>query len=172
MVGSTFEEQLVHLRKVFQRFRDAGLKLNPNKCSFCQTEVHFLGHIISAKGIRTDPTKTNLVASWPIPTPTKEVQKFLGLVNYYRRFVPNFTTKAKPLHKLTEKTAKFKWSVRCQEAFSELKKCLISALVLSLPTLTDSLFWIRMHATQVSEQCCRKSSLMVQSLLLLIQAEY
>ena len=119
VVGSTFKEHLFRLREVFQRFRDAGLKLNPNKCSFCQTEVHFLGHIISARGIRTDPTKTNLVASWPVPT--KEVQKFLGLANYYRRLVPNFATKAKPLHKLTEKTAKFKWSVQCQEAFSELK---------------------------------------------------
>ena len=136
VVGSTFEEHLFRLREVFQRFRDAGLKLNPNKCSFCQTEVHFLGHIISARGIRTDPTKTNLVASWPVPTSTKEVQKFLGLANYYRRFVPNFAAKAKPLHKLTEKTAKFKWSVQCQEAFSELKKCLISAPVLSLPDFT------------------------------------
>ena len=64
------------------------------------------------------------------------MQQFLGLANYYRRFVPNFATKAKPLHKLTEKTAKFKWSVQCQEAFSELKRCLTSALVLSLLDFT------------------------------------
>ena len=136
VVGSTFEEHLFRLREVFQRFRDAGLKLKPNKCSFCQEEVHFLGHIVSATGIRADPRKTNLVENWPVPTSTKEVQKFLGLANYYRRFVPNFATKAKPLHRLTEKTAKFKWSVQCQEAFIELKQCLTTAPVLSLPDFT------------------------------------
>ena len=83
VVGSTFEEHLFRLREVFQRFRNAGLKLKPNKCSFYQEEVHFLGHIVSATGIRADPGKTNLVENWPVPTSTKEVQKFLGLVNYY-----------------------------------------------------------------------------------------
>ena len=136
VVGSTFEEHLFRLREVFQRFRDAGLKLKPNKCSFCQEEVHFLGHIVSATGIRADPGKINLVENWPVPTSTKEVQKFLGLANYYRRFVPNFATKAKPLHRLTKKTAKFKWSVQCQEAFIGLKQCLTTAPVLSLPDFT------------------------------------
>ena len=77
-----------------------------------------------------------LLVNWPIPTSTKEVQKFLGLANYYKRFVPNFARVTKPLHKLTEKTAKFKWSVQCQGAFVELKKCLTTAPILSLPDFT------------------------------------
>ena len=136
VVGSTFEEHLLRLREVLERFRDAGLKLKLSKCSFCQEEVHFLGHIVSAKGIQADPSKIDLVANWPVPTSTKEVQKFLGLANYYRRFVPNFATKAKPLHRLTEKTAKFKWSVECQVAFTTLKQCLTTAPILSLPDFT------------------------------------
>ena len=121
VVGSTFEEHLLRLREVFEQFRDTGLKLKLSKCTLCQDEVHFLGHIVSARGIQADPSKIDLVANWPVPTFTKEVQRFLGLANYYRRFVPNFATKAKPLHRLTEKTAKFKWSVECQGAFTTLK---------------------------------------------------
>ena len=70
------------------------------------------------------------MVNWPVPTTTKEVQRFLGLANYYRRFVPNFATKAKPPHYLTEKTTKFKWSTQCQEAFADLKLCLTTAPIL------------------------------------------
>ena len=94
----TFEEHLFQLKGVFERFREAGLKLKPSKCSFFQTQVHFLGHVVSTEGISTDPSKTNAVASWPTPTCCKDVQKFLGLANYYRRFVPGFAAIAKPLH--------------------------------------------------------------------------
>ena len=131
--GRTFEEHLFRLKEVFERFREAGLKLKLSKCSFCQTQVHFLGHVFSTEGISTDPNKTNVVASWPTPTCCKDVQKFLGLANYYRRFVPRFAAIAKPLHRLTEKTAKFKWSHQCEQAFKELKQRLTSAPILTLP---------------------------------------
>ena len=96
--GRTFKEHLFRLKEVFERFREAELKLKPSKCSFCQTQVHFLGHVVSTEGISTDPSKTNAVASWPTPTCCKDVQKFLGLANYYRCFVPGFAAIAKPLH--------------------------------------------------------------------------
>ena len=115
--GRTFKEHLFQLQGVFERFREAGLKLKPSKCSFCQTQFHFLGHVVSTEGISTDLSKTNAVASWPTPTCCKDVQKFLGLANYYRCFVPGFAAIAKPLHRLTEKTAKFKWSHQCEQAF-------------------------------------------------------
>eukprot|EP00731_Ephydatia_muelleri_P036034 Em0193g7a len=93
----------------------------------------FLGHIVSADGIATDPSKTAAVKNWPIPQSRREVQQFLGLANYYRRFVGNFASIAKPLQQLTEKNSNFEWTVECQCAFDELRACLISPPVLSYP---------------------------------------
>lgn len=75
--GHTFEEHQFWLKEVFERFREAGLKLKPSKCSFCRSQVHFLGHVISSAGVSTDPDKTTLAANWPTPTSCKDVQKFL-----------------------------------------------------------------------------------------------
>jgi len=133
IIGKTFTEHLQHLRAVFERFREAGLKLKPKKCQFCAQQVGFLGHIVSADGVRTDPAKTEKVAQWPIPTSRREVQQFLGLANYYRRFVKDFASIAKPLHRLTEKTAKFDWTDECLAAFKELRNKLTTAPVLAFP---------------------------------------
>ena len=97
-----------------------------------------MGYIISSAGVSTDPSKTSLVADWPTPTSCKDVQKFLGLANYYRRFVPSFAAIAKPLHRLTEKTAKFKWSTQCEQAFIDLKQRLTSAPILALPDFSEN----------------------------------
>ena len=121
VVGRTFDEHLCNLREVFGRVRGAGLKLKPSKCAFLQERVYYLGHEVSRKGVATDPTKINQVAHWPVPQSVKDVQKFLGLASYYRRFVRNFASIAKPLHRLTEKTATFEWTVECQAAFAELR---------------------------------------------------
>lgn len=135
VVGRTFEEHLRNLRDVFARLRAAGLKLQPKKCHLCSPEVEFLGHVVSAEGVSTDPKKIEKVANWPVPTSKKEVQQFLGLANYYRRFVENFAKIAKPLHRLTEKTTKFEWSADCQAAFEHLRQKLVSAPILAFPDL-------------------------------------
>ena len=101
IIGKTFSEHLLNLRNVFGRLKEAGLKLQPRKCGFCLPEVGFLGHIVSAKGLSTDPSKTEKVANWPVPSTKREVQQFLGLANYYRKFVRDFASIAKPLHRLT-----------------------------------------------------------------------
>ena len=95
--------------------------------------MHFLGHIVSAEGIRTDPKKTETVLSWPVPRFLKELRSFLGLYSYYRKFIRNFSTLAKPLHRLTEKNVKFHWSIDCLNAFSKLKEALVEATVLAYP---------------------------------------
>ena len=100
--GRSFDEHLHNLSKVFERLHNAGLKLHPSKCSFCCKQVSFLGHIVSQDGVATDPAKKGRVANWPEPTSTSEVRQFLGLASYYRRFVMDFATLAKPLHKLTK----------------------------------------------------------------------
>ena len=93
----------------------------------------FLGHTVSSAGIGPDPDKTSKVAQWPTPSSALEVQQFLGLANYYRRFIRDFAMRAKPLHQLTEKRSKFIWTQQCQEAFEHLKHCLTSSPILALP---------------------------------------
>ena len=133
IIGRSFEDHLCNLRNVFQRLREAGLKLKPTKCTLCREEVKFLGHVVSCDGIATDPSKVESVRTWPTPTQRKEVQQFLGLCNYYHRFIWNFATIAKPLHRLTEKTCKFQWTTECKDAFTTLKSTLATAPVLAFP---------------------------------------
>ena len=133
VVGRTFSEHLHCLGNVLTRLRQAGLKLQPKKCNFCQQKVRFLGHVVSASGISTDPDKTEVVSNWPTPTDKREIQQFLGLVNYYRRFIKNFASLAKPLQRLTEKNVTFEWNESCQNAFDQLRACLVSAPVLAFP---------------------------------------
>jgi len=133
VVGKSFADHLSNIGSVLARLRRAGLKLKPRKCHLCQKRVAFLGHIVSAEGIATDPSKTDAVAQWPTPQSRREVQQFLGLANYYRRFVKNFASIAKPLQRLTEKNSNFDWNIECQNAFDKLRACLISPPVLSYP---------------------------------------
>ena len=133
IMGRTFNEHLANLQQVFERLKQAGLKLQFKKCQFLQHQVNFLGHIVSSAGILPDPSKTLKVKEWPTPTSVQETQKFLGLANYYRRFVKDFASIAKPLHQLTEKKTPFKWTEQCEDAFAALKLYLTSAPILALP---------------------------------------
>lgn len=107
IVGRTFEEHLQNLNAVFKHIQEAGLRLKPAKCTFFQEKVNYLGHIIS-QGVTPDAEKIEKVASWPVPHSTHSVQQFLGFANYYRRFIQDFSTIAKPLHCLTERGSNFK----------------------------------------------------------------
>jgi len=95
------------------KLREAGLKMKLSKCAFFRKEVLYLGHKISREGISTDPSKVDAVNKWPTPATVQELQKFLGLTGYYKRYVRNFASIAKPLHRLTEKGRDFKWTAEC-----------------------------------------------------------
>ena len=129
----TFEEHLEHLRLVFDRFRDAGLKLKPKKCFFGKRNVKFLGHVISKEGVQPDPEKIKAIKEYPVPRKVKDVRAFLGLANYYRKFVKDFAKIACPLNELTKKGLKFHWSDECQTAFDALKTALTQAPILAYP---------------------------------------
>ena len=127
----------VRLELLFLRLEAAGLKLKPSKCHILQTKVLFLGHVVSAAGISTDPDKINLVEAWPRPSNLKEVRSFVGLCSYYRRYVHNFARIAEPLHGLTRKNVKFVWDAQCERSFLELREALAKTPTLSLPTNSD-----------------------------------
>ena len=131
--GSTFEICLDNLRAVFERYRQANLRLKPNKCMLFQTECSFLGHIVDQNGIRCDPSKVKKVLEWPVPSNVTELRQLLGLVGYYRRFIQNCSTITAPLTKLLKKNTKFIWDSDCQQSFETLKQKLASAPILSYP---------------------------------------
>ena len=86
-------------------------------------EIKYLGHIISKQGIRTDPDKVIAVLEFPVPTDLKQTWQFLGLSNYYRRFIKGYSSIAEPLHKLTSKSGEgYQWNQECQNAFVSLKQ--------------------------------------------------
>ncbi|GFQ66102.1 RNA-dependent RNA polymerase 1 [Trichonephila clavata] len=133
IVGKSFEEHLSNLRRVFEKLKEAKLKLNPSKCNLFRHEVNYLGHIISADGVRTDPQKVSAVKDWRRPKNVHELRSFLGLCTYYRRFVKGFSSIARPLHRLTENKQKFLWTDECEEAFNSLKAALTSFPILVYP---------------------------------------
>ena len=107
--AKTLAEEFENLRTVFQRLRQAGLKLISRKCHLFQKSVRYLGHVVSGSGIAVDPEKAMAVGIWPEPRNKTEVRSFLGLSTYYRRFIPHFADVARTLEQLTEKNCEFSW---------------------------------------------------------------
>ena len=133
IASKSFDEHLKQLREVFEHLRSASLRLKPKKCLFLRSEVPYLGHMISAQGVRPDPAKTEKVKSFPVPHDVTSVRQLIGLASYYRRFAPSFASIASPLRALTKKNTKFSWTPECQVAFDKLKELLVSAPVLAYP---------------------------------------
>ena len=130
-------EHLSALQEIFDRFREYNLKLNPKKCVWARTEIPFLGHLISERGLKCDPAKLKAVSECKCPSdckdPMKAVRSFLGLCGYYRKFICGFAQIAAPLYALLQKGHKFAWTKECQEAFEQLKVALTSPPTLAYP---------------------------------------
>lgn len=133
----SLEQHRDRLQHVFERLKAANLKLNGAKCKFAVRQVKYLGHLVTAEGVRPDEDKIHAVMEFPVPSTAKEVRGFLGLAGYYRRFVPRFAEKAKPLTLLTGKDRKFQWGTEQEEAFRELKEALCTEPVLIYPDFKD-----------------------------------
>ncbi|KAJ8127922.1 hypothetical protein O1611_g5714 [Lasiodiplodia mahajangana] len=129
--SETLEEHRIHVRRVLERLRDAGLQADLKKCEFHVEETKYLGFIVGRNGIRADPEKVAVIRDWKEPKTLKAVQSFVGFCNFYRRFIPRYSRVAKPLFRLTRKDVPFLWDQRCQEAFDELKSLMMSAPVLA-----------------------------------------
>ena len=105
--SKSIEEHLTHIKEVFRRLRVANVKLNPEKRSFVKQRVVYLGHVVTPEGIFPDPSKVEVVKNFPAQVSLEEVKRFLGLANYYRRFIKGSSEIASPLNALTKKGVKF-----------------------------------------------------------------
>lgn len=132
----TLQEHLILLRQVLQLLSEHQLKVKRSKCSFARSSLTYLGHVISASGVATDPKNIKAVQAWAIPVNAKEVRGFLGLVGYYRKFVRSFGIISRPLTNLLKKNVVFVWTSEHHTAFDALKAALTLAPVLVLPDFT------------------------------------
>ena len=113
-----------HLKIIFQRLKEAGLKLKQSKCNFIKKHIQYLGHLISPEGIQPLPVKLESIRNMLPSKSAKEIKQFLGLAGYYHKFVPRFSDLSRPLTRLTWKDVLFEWTKECQAVFQMLKDAL------------------------------------------------
>ena len=141
--SSTLDDHVARLDKVFTRLKSNGLKLKGKKCSFLKKSVKYLGHKVSEEGIAVDNEKVEKIQSWPTPQNGREVSSFLGLGSYFRKFIPDFSKIAKPLHDVSAKKNQvprpnFVWGEAQECAFQAIKSALVQAPVLAYPKFHES----------------------------------
>lgn len=131
ITGKTIDEHLENCDKVLKRLDEAQLKINLNKSKFGFNEIEYLGYCVSIEG--TSPVKKNIepIALFPTPATVKEVKSFLGMVNFYRDFIPSFASLTDPLNNLTRKNVPFEWTQDCEQSFQKVKELITSAPVLA-----------------------------------------
>ncbi|MCO5609650.1 hypothetical protein L7F22_063880 [Adiantum nelumboides] len=148
-IYSSWEEHLSCLKKVFEKCRLYCISLNPFKCQFWVKHEVILGHIVSKNGISTDEGKIKVILELPPPHNYKGVQRFMGHVGYYRRFILLFAEIARPLYKLL---IEFKWTEKCDQAYEVLKKALASAPILRAPNW-NVIFHVHIDASNFAIGC-------------------
>ena len=135
--SKTPKEHIERLRGVFNKLVQAGLKLKPKKCEFFKSKISYLGHVVSPKGIETDPRKVEAVRTWVVLKTVTDIRSFLRFTNYYRRFIKDYGKIAKPLNTLisgenaSKKRKPIEWNDDCQEAFNKLKELCTSTPILA-----------------------------------------
>ena len=129
----TIEEHFVVLERVFQALQEHNLTLRSDKCEFGYSEINFLGFLIDGERIKPTPENVEKLLRIPEPKTKKQIQRFLGVANFNRRFIPNYATLSKPLTRILSNTENFIWEEEQQSAFSNIKKSLVNAENLALP---------------------------------------
>ena len=134
--ASSLVDHSQKLKVLLGRLKTSGLSLQPEKCHFLKKEIVYLGHIITQEGVKPDPRKVEAVKNFPIPKGKKNIKQFLGLVGYYRRFIPDFAKISKPLTLILKDNVGFRWSTVEQEAFEILRDKICSEPLLQYPDFT------------------------------------
>ena len=143
------KQHAADLAQIFDRLRQHGLRLKPTKCKFFMKSITFLGSVISSDGLSPDPAKTAAIKDFPKPNNATDVRSFLGLTNYYCRFIKDFAMIAAPLNDLTRKDIKFAWTSSHEAAFNKLKMVLASAPMLAHPKYDDAIFIVTTDASDI-----------------------
>jgi hypothetical protein len=134
IASRTLEEHMEHLAQFFQVLQDNGLVINPAKCHFAASSVKFLGHMVDETGIKPLPVQVKVIQEFPPPTTIKQLHQFLGMINFYRRFLPKIASTLRPLTDLLRGSPKvLEWSAAAAEAFQAAKAALVAAVPLSHP---------------------------------------
>ncbi|MCP4487622.1 MAG: hypothetical protein GY820_09955 [Gammaproteobacteria bacterium] len=143
----TLAKHLSRLERIFLRFRTARLKLKPSKCDFLESQLGYLGHVLSSDGLRTDPTNMEAIEKFPPPKNQQQVRSFYGLASYYRHFVKNFAHLSSGLIPLLKKDIIFVWTDEAQKSFEILKQALSTPPVLHYPDISKKEYYIEMDAS-------------------------
>ena len=147
IVGTKTEEGHNELVvEVIRRLEENNLYIKPEKCKWKVREVGFLGVVIGPEGIKMENEKVKGVLEWLIPKCVKDMQKFLGLANYYYWFIKGFASIARPLHDMVKKDKKWEWIKKQEKAFEELKRRFTEELVLAAPDL-DKKMWMEVDVS-------------------------
>ena len=134
--SETAEQHLKHIQIVLTRLKQTKLQLEKSKCLFIKQELHYLGHLLTTKGLKPQSEKIKVISEMKPPKNQKGVRKFLGMVGYYRKFINRFADATRPMTKLTRKDVKFEWTEECQTGFEYLETCLTVAPILKYPHLS------------------------------------
>ncbi len=135
-----FFTHMIKLEKIFQRLREHKFLVQLDKSEFCKTEINYLGYVISDAGIQPNPEKIKCIKNFPAPTNVKQIQQFLGLTGYYRRFINHYSDLMKPLTLLLKKDTPFQWSKECENSFQKLITLLTEDLLLKYPDFSKLFF--------------------------------
>lgn len=141
--GRTNEEHIQNLEKVSKKLKEANLTVNKDKCSFFQEEIEYLGYTLTKEGLKKTKDKVKAIVAAPQPSNVTEVRSFIGLVNYYHKFIPNAAEILSPIYELLRAGKKFKWSWDCQQAFKKIKEIIASDICIvhfdpSLPIIVTA----------------------------------
>lgn len=136
--SKSLQDHLIHIKRIFKKFREVNLKIQLDKSEFLSREVAFLGHVITPEGIKPNPDKIAAIQNFPIPKTVKEIRSFLGLVGYYRRFIPNFSKITNPMNRCLRKGTKIETDhPQYIESFEKCKSALTNSPILQYPDFSE-----------------------------------
>jgi len=159
-------EHLDHLRRVFIKCRKFGISLNPKKALFGLKEGKLLGHIISEDGIKIDPTRIEEILTITHPRNIKELQSFLGKINFLRRFISNLAELIRELNNMLKKVSSFKWIVDAKQSFEAIKEALTKTPVLISPDFQkDFIIFLLLQNILLQQSCCKRMAKVMNNLL-------
>ncbi|CEP13208.1 hypothetical protein [Parasitella parasitica] len=147
--SATFEDHLIHVETVLRKAEQAGLSLSIAKCKFGYSEVKLLGYIVSRAGLQMDPAKTLRILQWPSPNNIHELNRFIGVIQYYRRFIPHLSEMLASMHALKKKNVRYEWTLTHEEHFKTLKNALTMDPIMRHPDF-DKKFFLFCDASNVA----------------------